>query len=562
MAAGAADTAVCGAVAGGKVRGLVFGMADRKRPVVLVRQLGQDLGYPGSSDGGEPGGRLGPLRGDIVPLARVGGDVEQAAFVVEAVLLASDAGAPAPVVDEMPVGPSAGCPGAGLEQRLQARAVDRMGRFGRDSGQVGESRQDVDGGRYPVDVDAGLDRPRPAHEQGRPHAALVGRSLAALHAAVPAPAVGAVVRQVDDDRVVGEVQVVEVRDDPTDVPVDVLHHREGGARVVEVLLLRVAVTPGQRPFLEAVPPAVGHLHRAVGRVVGDPDEERLGSMVLDEPDGAVGEVVGDVTVAPDEAAVVVQRGVEVVPPVARGEAVELVESPGVGMVGRLRAVVPLAEGRGGVARVVEDPGDRRFVQVEPLSAPGSGVDAGPRVVAAGQEFRARRRADRADEEPSEGGALSRQRVDVRRADVDVAVEAQVSPALVVGQKEDDVGPRRRIRRPAGGDRRGNEREEVQTTRKHGGGPLDCSMLLRLRRSCGVPAPARPDGASGAARTPQAVTLPGPAVTLVSSPAIVTRMVTFIEARTGGSSKACLPADRPDARSSQATSDQETRPEEP
>ena len=86
--------------------------------------------------------------------------------------------------------------------------------------------------------------------------------------------------------------------------------------MVETFPLGFAVALGEVAVLEAAPPAIGYLHGAVGGVVGDPDEEAIGSMVFDEPDGAVGEVVGDVAVAPDDAAVVVQGRVEVVPPMA------------------------------------------------------------------------------------------------------------------------------------------------------------------------------------------------------------------------------------------------------
>lgn len=195
------DGALGGAVARREMSGFVSGMADRKRPVVLVRKLGQYLGDPGVPDGGESGGRLGPLRGDVVPLARVDGDVEQAAFVIEPVPLTADAGAPVPVVHEMPFAPSAGRTGSGLEQWFQAEAVDGVGGRVRDAGEFGQSRQQVDRARDPVDDRAGFDGAWPADEEGGPDAAFIRRTLATLHAAVPAPAVRAVVRQVDDDRV-------------------------------------------------------------------------------------------------------------------------------------------------------------------------------------------------------------------------------------------------------------------------------------------------------------------------------------------------------------------------
>ena len=77
----------------------------------------------------------------------------------------------------------------------------------------------------------------------------------------------------------------------------------------------------------------------------------------------VGQVVGDVALAADGLAVVLERRVEVVAPVAGGEAVVFVEAAGVGMVGLLDAVVPLAEGAGGVAGGFERLGDGLLVEV-------------------------------------------------------------------------------------------------------------------------------------------------------------------------------------------------------
>ena len=90
-------------------------------------------------------------------------------------------------------------------------------------------------------------------------------------------------------------------------------------------------------------------------------------MLLDERDGVVGEVVGDEALAVHELPVVLQRRVEVVAPVAGGEAVVLVEAAAVRMVGLLRAVVPFAEGARGVAGGLEDLRDRLLVEIQPLA---------------------------------------------------------------------------------------------------------------------------------------------------------------------------------------------------
>src|SRR5262249_47487688 len=58
-------------------------------------------------------------------------------------------------------------------------------------------------------------------------------------------------------------------------------------------------------------------------------------------------------------------------------------------------------------------------------------------------------------EPLEAGAAPGQRVDVRRPQVDVAVQTQVAPALIVGEDDDDVWL---LHRP-GGRRTGTEQHD-------------------------------------------------------------------------------------------------------
>ncbi len=181
------------------------------------------------------------------------------------------------------------------------------------------------------------------------------------------------------------------------------------------------------------------------RVEGQVDKERLAVAIglLDDLDRPVGEVVDTEAVAADQPPVVLQRRAEVVAPVTRTEPVELGEAPAVGVVGRLHPVVPLAEGRGDVAGPGKHVADGPFVQVQPLATGRRAVDAAAGMIAAGQELGPRRRTDRADIEAAEAGTVTGQRVDVRGAEVAVAVEAEVTPALVVGQDDQDVGTSRR-----------------------------------------------------------------------------------------------------------------------
>ena len=159
----------------------------------------------------------------------------------------------------------------------------------------------------------------------------------------------------------------------------------------------------------------------------------------------VGQIVGDVSLAADQLPVVLQDRVEVLPPVAGGEAVEFVEAAGHGMVGILGAVVPFAEGRRDVAGGVEGVGDRLFVKVQPLGPRAHAMDSAARMVAAGEEFGPGGRAERADEEAIEARTVACQAVQVGRGQVRVAVDADVAPALVVGQDHQDIGGLAQVR---------------------------------------------------------------------------------------------------------------------
>ena len=222
----------------------------------------------------------------------------------------------------------------------------------------------------------------------RPHAALIRRALAALHAAVPAPSIGPIVTEVDDNGLFGDVQVIEFGKQSAHIPVDVLTHGQRRPNVGHVLTLGIAVVHLQLFVLESVPPAVGHLHGRMGRVVGEVGEEGLAGSVtlLDECDGPVGKVIDHESLAPDDLSVVIEGRAEVVTPVPGTESVVLVEAASIGMIRILHAIVPLPEGPGGIPRRLEGVGNRRFVQVHPFAPGRRAVHAAPRMVATRQEL--------------------------------------------------------------------------------------------------------------------------------------------------------------------------------
>src|SRR5207247_2450582 len=99
-------------------------------------------------------------------------------------------------------------------------------------------------------------------------------------------------------------------------------------------------------------------------------------------DRVIGEIVGGEAVAANEVAVVLQRRAEVVAPVARAEAVVIVEAAVVGVIGRLQAVVPFAISCGSIAGRFERLGDRLFVKIEPLLSRGNAPHAAAGVITA------------------------------------------------------------------------------------------------------------------------------------------------------------------------------------
>jgi len=111
------------------------------------------------------------------------------------------------------------------------------------------------------------------------------------------------------------------------------------------------------------------------------------------------------------------------------------------MVRRLHAIVPFAERARRVAGRLEGVGHGFFAQVHAFAAGRGAVNAEPGVQPAGEKFGAGRRTDRANVEAFEHRALGRELVDIRRAQVGVAVQTEIAPALVIGEKHHHVGRR-------------------------------------------------------------------------------------------------------------------------
>ena len=100
------------------------------------------------------------------------------------------------------------------------------------------------------------------------------------------------------------------------------------------------------------------------------------------------------------------------------------------------------------------------------------MDAVLRRDQAGQKRRPRGRADGiAAQSPREPHALGGQTIDVRRADVGVAVAAERPRPLIVRQNEDDIRLRDRLGSRKGWPRKGQQGEkEGQSWQLHSGTP--------------------------------------------------------------------------------------------
>ncbi len=326
------------------------------------------------------------------------------------------------------------------QQGLQAPPVQRLVSRHWDTREIGQGRPQVDGSgdlRHPP---SRCDVSRPSDEHGDAQTALVERSLAPLHAAVPTPTVRAVVTEIDDDGVLPQAEPVDLRQYPADVPVDVLAHSQSGAGHRDLLAARVAVLQFRVKLREPFKKSFRDLHRRMRRVEWQVTEKRLLAAPAHELESVIGQVVGEVALAPDQRPVVVEFSIEILAPVAGREAIIFIKAAGVWVVGELAAVMPLAECTGGVAGLFECLGDGRLIQVHPLGSRRYAAHPAARMIPAGEELGACWCADGTGEEAIEQRSLATDRIDVWSGQIRVAVDAQIAPALVVGQDHDDIGP--------------------------------------------------------------------------------------------------------------------------
>src|SRR4051812_34100966 len=115
----------------------------------------------------------------------------------------------------------------------------------------------------------------------------------------------------------------------------------------------------------------------------------------------VRQVVGNETFAAHGLAVMLERRIEILAPVAGREAVILLKAARIRMVGPLAAIMPFAEGAGHVSGRLERFGHRSLVEVQPLLPGANAAHPTARMIAARQKLGASRCANRTNIKPVE-----------------------------------------------------------------------------------------------------------------------------------------------------------------
>ena len=210
---------------------------------ILIHEIGLHGLPPAVVLGGEAGHDLRLLLREVLPLFRIGGNVVElpcrgtvfhihkaplplanAALAVLGLRLLAAIPA-AQVREQRPVGPR----GFSVSQERHEASAFHLGRHlmrYRHAGKLTERRQHVDVRRHGRHIDAGWQRARPPPEAGHPGAAAIGRALHPAHPGIEdrGASGGAVVGREHDERVVGQLPLVELPHEAAEVRVDVFDH--------------------------------------------------------------------------------------------------------------------------------------------------------------------------------------------------------------------------------------------------------------------------------------------------------------------------------------------------
>ena len=293
-----------------------------------------------------------------------------------------------------------------------------------------------------MDLGGCRDPTGPAYSERRADAAFVGIALFAFESAIPAVGVGAIVREEDDDGVLGEVEVIEFAEDAADVRVLVFDHGEGAPGFVGNLGFWSGGFLVDFTMFPAIPVVGWGAPWGVWSGEGDVAEERVRLIFFDELEGLIGAEIDDVPRFSVELSVGLEFRVEVFAPVSGGVAEEVLESACVGVVGPLATVVPFSEDTCGVAHGLEMVCEGGFIEVQPFLSERDPFDAGARVVSSGEEFCAGGRADGAHIKSWHLEALGCDAIDVGCLNGTVSGESKIAPACVICEEDNHVRARR------------------------------------------------------------------------------------------------------------------------
>ena len=331
---------------------------------------------------------------------------------------------------------------ASLQLGREVDAVEIERTVGRQAAKPHERGQQVDVGRQGREVaPAGQLAVLVVDEAGHAVTALVGRGLSAAHARIVEIAVAAhetrpVVGHVDEDRVVGNPQPLQLVAQTPQVLVDAGNHAEearpeiGHAGIA--VLLRIAVR---------------HQVPEVGRVGRNVAEEGFVAVLADEADGLIEPHVGTVSLVKlpmpvvhvDVVETVVAPVVGILPDTAAPVDDALLEAAEHRMVGVAVTEMPLAENARAVAVLAEELGDGRLLVVHDRAALQRMPYPRAGAVAARHQRRTRRRTRGVGMEVRQPHRLAVEPVDIRRADIRIAVAGHVAVALIVGKHQHHVG---------------------------------------------------------------------------------------------------------------------------
>ena len=365
----------------------------------------------------------------------------------------------------MPAKFVAGEPAGLPPERQQAHPIQPV--RGRDarSGDFGESRVVVDRMHRHSADGAALNFSGPPDQERNADAAFVGRALAGAQRRIAGHRLQApVVGRENDDGVVRELPGIEGGEEPADVSIEVLQHREiFGARTFAEFSARYGRAPvaARGVFLDE---RRGGEQPRVRIEVGHIGEPRARAIPFDEANDVVGDGLYRL--------VFVRRAAKI-------EAVTVEVFSLVVSAQRRRVIlvgdVPFAAEPGGVARGAQRVRECRDLRLQRevgarLAEQGVGsrefVDdfehAGAGAVLPAEERCARRRALRFCVGIGETHALCGDPVEVRRGDVLVPETTRCRPSHVVGQNEKDVGA---TRSGLGGERQRSAEEQRKANQK-------------------------------------------------------------------------------------------------